>query len=159
MTVASTATATRRLTADEQAAFDFISEDFHNARRFMEQVWAATTTDIHSAVVTQLAGADAILQTTYSNRLAADHVGGRVHTLEHTYESLLRSMLVVSEHMKAALAAPTKVLAVAAMQAALREVPRLTKRVGWTAHELDALAAYTDGNGARPQVLPAGAGK
>ncbi len=154
MTVAPTATATRRLSADEQAAFDFISEDFQKARRFVEQVSAATTADIRSAVVTQIAKADAVLQATYSKRIATDHVGGRVHTLEHTYESLLRSMIVVSKNMKAALAAPTKALAVAAMQAALREVPRLTRRVRWTAHELDALAAYRSGTRARPQVRP-----
>ena len=154
-----TLTATQRLTAGEQAVYDFISEDFQNVRRLVEQVAAAKTTNTHAAVVTQIAEADAILQTTYSDWLAMDLVGGRVHTLERDYESVLRSMLIVSESMKAVLAAPTKVLAAAAMQVALREVPRLTRRVGWSAQELDALAAYTNGNGARPRGLPARAGK
>jgi hypothetical protein len=155
MTPLFTLTATRRLTAEEQAVYEFIRDDFQNVRRFAEQVAGARTTDTHAAVVAQIAEADAILQTTYSDWLAMDLVGGRVHTLERDYESVLRSMLIVSESMKAVLAAPTKVLAAAAMQVALREVPRLTRRVGWSAQELDALAAYTNGNGARPRGIPA----
>jgi predicted protein tyrosine phosphatase len=159
MTPLFTLTETQRLTADEQAVYDFIRDDFQNVRRFTQQVAAAKTTDVHAAVVTQIAEADAILQTTYLDWLAMDLVGGRVHTLERDYESVLRSMLIVCESMKAVLAAPTKVLAAAAMQVALREVPRLTRRVGWSTQELDALAAYTNEGGARPQGIPARAGK
>jgi hypothetical protein len=155
MTPPSTQVATQRLTAEEQAVYDFISDDLQNARRFMEHVAAAKTTDVRAAAVTQIAEAEASLQTTYSNRLAQDLVDGRTHILERTYESMLRSMLFVSANMKAALAAPTKVLAVAAMEVALREVPRLARRVEWTTHELDALTAYMGGNGARPRGHPA----
>ena len=57
-------------------------DDFQNVRRFMEHLAAAKTTDTHAPVVAQLAEADALLQTTYSDWLAMDLVGGRVHTLE-----------------------------------------------------------------------------
>jgi hypothetical protein len=128
-----------QLTAEEQAVYDFVSHDGPNVRRFLEQVMAATTWDTHAAVVTHIVETDAILQATYSKWLAMDLVSGRVHTLERTYESVLRSMIIVSAHMKEACAAPTQAAAAAAMKKAMREVPRLTTRVGWTVRELAAL--------------------
>ena len=152
MTPSSTLAATQlqgvRLTAEEQAVYDFVSHDVSNVRHFMEQVRGATAADTHAAIVTHIAHTDAILQTSYSKWLERDPVFGRVHTLERSYESVLRSMVTVNRNMKAALAAPTEAAAVAARKKAKREVPRLTSRVEWTLYELDWLTAFTGAGGA-----------
>ncbi len=133
------------LTAEERAVYEFVAAGWPNVQRFVDSIRVAGRAGVRGAMAAHLERTDEAVRAVYGRWLAMELVAGRVHTLERTYESVLRSMLCINEAMKTALAVTAEADEAEAMVAVTREELRLTTRVDWTDRELQALRQVEEG--------------
>ncbi len=138
-----------RLTSEEQTVYDFVSRERPNVGHFLESAKSASANGTPEALAAHLDQNDGRLRSIYERWLAMDLVGGRVHTLERSYESVLRSMLVVDERLRATLSALSEGAVATEGTNVNRAVLVLATRLGWTDRELEVLRADAGGGTAR----------
>ncbi len=133
------------LTAEEREVHEFVVTDRSNVDRFLDSLGVARQRGTSEALAAHLVRTDERLHAVYGRWLAMELVAGRVHTLERSYEAVLRSMLSINEQMKSALASADQDDAAKAMVSVAREDLRLSTRVGWTDRELRRLVLGEEG--------------